>query len=206
MIRPPRLRGAAFSSISEGDLRSYLGNRALFSEGLGISSRWATLHQVHGTRVVEATQPGEQGDADAMYTVMARLPLAVFVADCVPVVIEGEGIVGVAHAGWRGLAAGVVALLRESMEASGRGLLRGAIGPSIGACCYQVGEEVLERFPGFEAATTGGAPSIDLRAAAVAQLDGMEIEIIDLCTYHQGQFSHRRDGTSDRLAAVAWVP
>ena len=204
MIRPPGMRGTAFSSPNDGDMRAATANRTRFSRGLGISDRWATARQVHGSEVLEAEAAGSLGDGDGLFTSTVGLPLAVFVADCVPVVLEADGAVGVAHAGWRGLAAGVVTATRERMIGRGFVPLRAAIGPSIGPCCYEVGHDVSQRLAGFRAETTWGTSSVDLWSAAEAQLEGMEVIRTDLCTMHTGSFSHRRSATSDRLAAVAW--
>ena len=84
---------------------------------------------------------------------------------------------------------------------------RAAIGPSIGPCCYEVGEEVRAAIGEFSATTTLGAPSVDLWAASEAQLAGLAIWRADRCTFTDGGFwSYRRDGTPNRQIAVAWVP
>ena len=136
---------------------------------------------------------------------MAGLPLAVFTADCLAVVLEGEGIVGIAHAGWRGLAAGVIT--GRALEDAGSPAKAAAIGPAIGSCCFEVGEDVAGRFPEEAATTTWGSPSVDLLAAARAQLAGLELWDAGRCTGHDpGLFSHRRQHQSPdgryRLAGV----
>jgi len=121
--------------------------------------------------------------------------------------IEGDRGTAVAHAGWRGLQRGVVAAVIGEMVESGMHPLRAAIGPSIGPCCFEVGAEVLGEFPAeFHRETTWQTPSLDLRAVAAGQLGGLDVWNADVCTRCGSDFfSHRRDGTSHRMAAVAWT-
>ncbi len=197
--------GVAFTSASDGDARGNNAARIAVSTKLGIASEWGVVHQVHGSSVVEAAGPGLHGDADALFTAVPGLPLAVFTADCAGVVVQADGGVGVAHSGWRGAASGVVANLLRAMLARGLQPVRAFLGPSIGPCCFEVGPEVAARFPGFVAVTEWGTTSVDLWAAISAQLDGLEVEDLRHCTRHEGDtFSHRRDGTDDRMAAIGW--
>jgi polyphenol oxidase len=122
----------------------------------------------------------------------------VLVADCLPVALAGADRVGVVHAGWRGLAAGV---LEAGVEATGA--VAAAIGPGIGPCCYEVGDEVRAVFD-----TQG--PTLDLKAVARARLEAagvQEIHDCGLCTACDPErfFSHRRDrGVTGRQAGLAW--
>jgi copper oxidase (laccase) domain-containing protein len=76
----------------------------------------------------------------------------------------------------------------------------------IGPCCFEVGTEVAERFPAQQATTTWGTGSVDLRAAAAEQLDGIALLASPACTRHDaGYHSHRRDATTERMAAIAWL-
>ena len=207
MIQPPGFRGAAFKRSHQGDLRSSEAARRTVSSHLAISNTWATVHQVHGGAVVEANRPGSLGDADALCTGTAGLPLAVFTADCLAVVLEADRGAGIAHAGWRGVVAGVVENLKASMEAAGWNLLRAAIGPGIGPCCFEVGPEVAARFPADASTTTWGTASVDLPAAVASRLDGLEIWSAGVCTRcSDGFFSHRRDETPARMAGIVWMP
>ena len=205
MIRPPGLGGAAFSTAADGDLRGDLQQRRRFANSLGISENWATVSQVHGADVVEAERDGDLGPADGIFTTQPGVPIAVFAADCVPVVLESEVAVGVAHAGWRGLAGGVVEAVRLAMAEAGVPAVRAAIGPSIGPCCYEVGPEVLKKLSAFQDTTTWGSPSVDLRAAAASQLGGVTTDDVSVCTHHGDGFSYRRDQTTARHATVAWL-
>ncbi|MBU1227581.1 MAG: polyphenol oxidase family protein [Actinobacteria bacterium] len=206
MIRPPGFRGAAFGSADDGNGRDDPKARAAISRRLDIPAGWAWLRQVHGDVVIRAEVPGSLGEGDAAFSTVASLPMTVATADCYPIVLEGDGVAGIAHAGWRGTAVGVVTALANAMAAAGSPAVRAAIGPGIGACCYEVGPEVAERFPGFGAVTTRGTGSIDLPGAIAAQLDGLEVWRSGICTHCGDGFrSYRRDGTALRQVAVAWV-
>lgn len=204
MITPAA--GVAFTSAVDGDLRSDEVARRHVSVLLGISPRWATVRQVHDIGVVEATDPGDLGEADALFTSRPGIPLAVFTADCLGVVVRGDGGVGVAHAGWRGMAAGVVGALVNAMMSAGLRPAQAFLGPAIGPCCFEVGEEVSHRFPEEVARTSWGTTSVDLVAAARRQLAGLEVWASGRCTMHQPDlFSYRVDATPARMAAIAWV-
>jgi hypothetical protein len=199
--------GAAFSHASDGDLRNDSVARARFSLAHGVSGHWATPHQVHGADVLRVERPGEYGDADALWTTVGRLPVAVFTADCFGVVIHAEGAVGVAHSGWRGAKAGVVSSLIAEMRSGGFEPASAEIGPGIASCCFEVGPEVSALFPEDRGTTTWGTESVDLPGAITSQLEGLEVWRHGSCTFHDvGWFSHRRDRTHRRLAAVGWLP
>jgi len=207
MIRPPGFRGAAFGAAVDGDGRSDPAARLHVSQALGLPGDWAYLHQVHGRRVWRVSRAGLQGDGDALFTTAPGLPLAVGTADCLPVVVEAAGGVGLAHAGWRGAAAGVVVALRQAMEAEGLGPLRAAVGPGIGPCCFTVGPEVAAALPGFAAVARTATVSIDLPAAVAAALEGLEVWRSPDCTCcGHGYHSYRRDATRRRQVTVAWLP
>ncbi len=150
---------------------------------------------------------GRAGEGDALFTTTPQLPLAVFTADCLPIVLEADGGAGIAHAGWRGVEARVISRLREAMEAAGLRVVRAALGPGIGPCCFEVGPEVAARFGRWESATDWGTPSVDLWSAAADQLDGLDIWAAGTCTHCNSSFlSHRRDRTTRRMAGLAWMP
>jgi hypothetical protein len=158
------------------------------------------VRQVHGGIVLQASEPGELDDADGIYTARPGLPAAVFTADCLSVAIEADRAVGIVHAGWRGVVAGVVDNLRTAMNAAGWEPLRAAIGPGIGPCCFEVGAEVAEQFPAHLATTSWGTVSVDLPAAVANQLDGLDTWQAKSCTRcSDGLFSFRRDQTAGRL-------
>lgn len=165
------------------------------------------VDQVHGSAVAVATGPGHLGEADAVFTTSADLPIAVFTADCVAVVMESETAVGVAHAGWRGAAAGVVRALRDEFELGGHSIDRVLIGPHIRSCCFEVGDEVSERFPGHQSTTSWGTTSVDLSSHIRSELEGLDTVDFGACTFHEPSwFSHRRNEDRKRLAAVVMRP
>jgi len=207
MIRPPGADGVAFTDGEDGDQRNDLTARSAVSSWLGISRQWATARQVHGVRVFRAGEPGELGEADALWTDRQGLPLAVFTADCFGVALVAERAVGVAHAGWRGAAEGVVTALRREMVEQGYEPTFAAIGPGIGPCCFEVGSEVSGRFPFDIRETTWGSSSVDLASALRSELDGLEVWLNGACTMHQpGLYSHRQNRTLLRHATITWVP
>ncbi len=207
MIRPPGFAGAAFGTAAAGDLRRDHAARARVSADLGIPQDWAYLNQVHGAVVVSADRSGNLGDGDAIVTQSADIPVMVATADCVPIVLEAAGAAAVVHAGWRGAAAGVLEAALEVLDAMGRHPQRAAIGPAIGPCCYEVGPEVAELFPGFVSQTTWGSTSVDIPAYLESKLGGIEVWNSNECTFTSDRMnSWRRDHTKERQVAVAWLP
>jgi copper oxidase (laccase) domain-containing protein len=137
--------------------------------------------------------------------------VAVHVADCLPVAVAGPDGVAMLHAGWRGLAGGVIAEgVAVVRHLSGPGRVEAAIGPGAGGCCYEVGEEVHAALAAYPRARRGRR--LDLKAIARAQLEGAgvgRVEDVGVCTLcaPAGQlFSHRRDGPqTGRQAGIAWL-
>lgn len=206
MIRSEVLLGVAFGTAAEGDGRSSIEARRAISAELGIDEAWATVTQVHGSRVVVAEAPGLVGEADGVIAVASGPPVTIATADCVPVALAGQATIALVHAGWRGVAARAVPVAVEAMAALGDPPDRGVIGPHIGPCCYEVGPEVIEAVGGHAATTTWRTTSVDLAAAITDQLAGMDIEHVSACTMHDDRFaSFRRNGTKQRQVTVAWV-
>lgn len=198
--------GFGFSQAADGDLREDLHARSEWATSIGAPREWATVRQLHGAAVVRVSNPGEAGEADALYTTVARLGLAVFTADCAGLVLGSEKGVGVAHAGWRGARSGVVGKLVEAMHHAGIEITEAIIGPAIGPCCFEVGPEVAAEFPGFVTTTTWGTTSADLTGSLRSQLAPLPVLSAGGCTFHQSQYwSHRRDGAHERMAALAWL-
>jgi YfiH family protein len=179
-------------------------NRALLAERVGVPwERFARARQVHGTRVVRDVEiDGDWPEADAHVVTEPGRPALVFVADCLPIALVGDGGVAMVHGGWRGLAEGIVA---EAVRELG-GARSAVIGPGIGACCYEVGDEVREAFP----AETHAGRHLDLKRAAARSLRRAgvaDVQDVGLCTSCRGDlfFSHRRDqGVTGRQAGVTW--
>ena len=206
MIRPHGISGVAFGTRADGDPRRDHGVQVDLSKSLNIPPNWAWVHQVHGASVVEPGGPGIAGDADALITSDPTLPIAVSVADCLPVALIAEGAIGLAHAGWRGASAGVASATAAALTERGHPPHTAVIGPGIGPCCFEVGEEVAARFQADRAHTSWGTPSIDLPRAVASSLDGLEVHVVPGCTHHEDRFhSYRADGTSRRQFGVAWV-
>ncbi len=207
MIRPAGFRGAFFGDAADGNGRDDPDRRDGISSALDLSNAWASLHQVHGAVALTVDEPGAAGDADGLITMTRGLPLVVATADCVPVIVEGDRSVAVLHAGWRGVAAGVIASGVEAMAALGDPPRRAAIGPSIGPCCFEVGDEVIAQIGGYASKTVWGTLSVDLWSAAEAQLAGLDVWSSNICTFTDPAYhSFRDDGTTERQVAVAWLP
>ncbi|HEX7298076.1 MAG TPA: polyphenol oxidase family protein [Solirubrobacteraceae bacterium] len=162
------------------------------------ADRLAQGRQVHGTKVAVDVDAVEE--ADGQVTTRRGVAAIVLVADCLPVALAGPDAAGMVHAGWRGLAAGV---LEAGVAALSGGPVAAAIGPGIGPCCYEVGDDVRAVF-GVEGRT------LDLKAIARRRLEDAgvrEIHDCGLCTACDPQrfFSHRRDrGVTGRQAGLAW--
>jgi YfiH family protein len=206
MILARGFPGIAFTEVSDGDLRHDMVARRTVSDILEIPHGWAVANQVHGSHIAVAHSAGNLGEADGIVTSVAMLPIAVSIADCVPVAIVGTGSVAVVHAGWRGVASGVVGSALHAMDASGGRVLGAVIGPHIGPCCFEVGPEVVDAVGGHATTTSEGSLSVDLASAIRDQLGGIEIESGPGCTMHDDRFySHRRNATRKRQMAVAWI-
>jgi YfiH family protein len=207
MIRPQGFPGIAFGEAVDGDPRDDLAARSAVSDELGISAEWVLVDQVHGSRVVVATGPGHLGPADGIITRVPWLPIVVATADCVPVVIIGRDSVGIIHAGWRGVAAGIVQGASRTIHHAGDEVLEAVIGPHIGPCCYEVGDEVVASIGGYAETTSAGSRSVDLAAAIRDQLSGVDVHDSSPCTMHDSRFnSFRENATPLRQVTVAWIP
>jgi len=175
------------------------------------------LEQVHGTRIVDLDR-GWSGPADGAVTGRAGVVCAVMTADCLPVLLAARSTrrIGVAHAGWRGLAAGILPAAIAALAVDPADIVAW-LGPAIGAAVYEVGDEVRAEFTSADpAAAAGFAPSPrgrwladlaglarrSLIAAGVAAVHGGE-----LCTYTEADrfFSHRRAAPCGRMATLIWM-
>ena len=207
MITPPGAAGrVVFTDAGDGDVRSDSGARRILSQRAGIASEWATVRQVHGADVIRVSMPGQAGEADGLWTTEPLLPLAIFTADCLAVALLAPGAAGIAHAGWRGAAADVVSGLRSAMAFGGHEPERAFIGPGIGPCCFEVGPEVVERFPRTLSRTSWDTASVDLFGSVRNSLDDLDVWSADVCTQHEpGWFSHRSNATPSRQAGITWL-
>jgi len=192
-----------FSTRSAGSLKDDPGPLA---DALDISpERIVNGHQVHGAELAfrdVATTDTPEADGQVM-RVAGPIGL-VYTADCLPIAVAGPGGVAMLHCGWRGLAAGIVARGTESVSAT-----HAAIGPGIGACCYEVGDDVLDAFAGLGDGVATGR-MLDLSEVARRLLAQAGVENVDsagLCTHCEPDlfFSHRRDGGPGRQGGLAWI-
>ena len=186
------------------DPRSVERNRRLACESLGLGyGRLVFNRQTHSATVHRA-EPGRRGTAgDGLWTDEAGIPLLAMSADCLPIAVaatNGERRLAVLHAGWRGLAEGVVG---AAVAALGEGSKAAVIGPAIGPCCYEVGDEVASLFD----ADLTSRRRLDLWTAAERALRraGVErVDRVDVCTRDHPElyFSHRRDGIARGVQGV----
>ena len=235
---PPRVRGfttlrhglgvsqAPFDDFNLGlragdEADAVARNRVLLAEHAGLPSAPCWLRQVHGVGVRRFDAPAtDEPEADASVTSEPGTVLAILTADCMPVLFCADDgrEVGGAHAGWRGLAAGVLENTVAAMRSAPDRLLAW-LGPAAGPQQYEVGEEVFEAFVARDAdaaeafaATRPGHWRVDLYALARRRLhaagiaDG-RIHGGGLCTISEPErfFSHRRDQRTGRMASLVWI-
>lgn len=191
---------------------------ALLRRAGGPEVAWNWLRQVHGAEVAVATAAGEHRgtEADALVTSAPMVPLAVQTADCGAVVLtSAEGVVGVAHAGWRGLAAGVVPATIDAMVTLGAGAVTAHLGPMIHPECYEFGADDLAAVtetlgPDVAGRTNDGAPALDMPAAVEAAVLGAGATVASRsagCTACAADrwYSHRARREAGRMSAVVWA-
>jgi len=211
-----------FTGRADGDLSSPVSG----VERAGVERRrravaalpWTWLRQVHGAEVITVTRPGQGAgtEADAAVTAVPGAALAVLTADCAPVVLtSAEGVVGVAHAGWRGLLAGVLEATVAAMRELGAGPVVAHLGPCIHAGCYEFGIEDLAEVasrvgPAAVGTASSGRPALDLPAAVAADLSGAGVALereASRCTAcaPRRYFTWRGAGDRGRQAGVVWT-
>lgn len=207
------------------DVDVVAGNRQQLIEALALPATPRWLQQVHGVAVARFDAASTidtdiEPQADASVTDAAGEVLAILTADCLPVVFaaQGGGEVAAAHAGWRGLAAGVLENTVRTMRTAPRDLMVW-LGPAAGPEAYEIGAEVRDAFlahdPAAEVAFVATRPNhwkVDLYALARQRLAAVGIDPAnvyggDRCTISEADdfFSHRRDGRSGRIATLVWM-
>jgi polyphenol oxidase len=233
-VSDPPFNSLNLGSLTEDTPEAVEENRGRLVEALGFAGdQIAFARQVHGAELATAAgqrcafpvhstgkahrNPHDIRAADGQVVEEPGIAGLVFVADCLPVAVHGPGGVAMLHCGWRGLAGGIVAKGVEAVGATGA-----AIGPGIGPCCYEVGDDVLVAFtslgqgiastPSVESQGNGSPGShLDLPEVArrlLAEAGVMRVESAGLCTYCEADlfFSHRRDaGHTGRQAGLAWL-
>ncbi len=210
-----------YSSLNLGDHvaddpEHVLRNRQRLRDAAGLPAEPVWLKQVHGCDVVEAGQAG--CEADAVYTGRSGVVCAVLTADCLPLLLSdrsGQAVCAV-HAGWRGLAAGVIERALSRFQAPAESLLAW-LGPAIGPAAFEVGDEVRQAFldidQGDEVAFQPSNPGFwraDLYRLARLRLNRAGVGFIgggDYCTVTDRErfFSYRRDGVTGRMASLIWI-
>jgi YfiH family protein len=207
------LNVAALNGDRVEDVRE---NRHRVAAALGHSPEDVVIgRQVHGAEIAQHDRPQdpspfadpgpELAEADGQIARAPGIVPLVMVADCLPVALSGPGGVAMLHCGWRGLAAGIVERGAEAIEAEAA-----AVGPGIGQCCYEVGDEVLGAFADLGEGISDGR-MLDLTEVVRRLLDRAGVGSVDaseLCTRCEPElfFSHRRDGSrTGRQAGLAWL-
>jgi YfiH family protein len=195
-------------------------NRNLLQRQLSLPREPLWLEQVHGSEVVDADQLALSGfppRADGAVTRQCGVVLAALVADCLPVLLAARdgSAVAVAHAGWRGLAAGVLEAAVAAL--AGNAPLQAWLGPAIGPDHFEVGAEVRAAFLAHDptdaaafAPNARGRWQCNLQALARSRLKRLGVDSLHSdpgCSYGQPQrfYSYRRDGTTGRMAALIWL-
>lgn len=212
---------APFDSLNLGILTddtrgAVVENRRRLASALKIDGDQVEMvRQVHGATLhLREDDPAAQHfldpgdppkDGDGQLTRTAGRPLLALVADCLPVAMTGPEGLAMLHCGWRGLAAGIIGRAAPMIGATDA-----VIGPGIGPCCFEVGEEVFEEFsdlgPGLRYGRNLDLPEVARRLLAQAGVE--RIEASDSCTYcdQENFFSHRRDnGATGRQSGIAWL-
>ena len=191
------------------DVETVTANRRQLVRELKLRQEPIWLNQVHSNRVVT---PGET-EGDAAYTQDVGMVLAIQVADCLPILIcdrAGTEIAAI-HAGWRGLATGVIAQTIDRFTGSE---LKAWVGPGILGCHYEVDYKLIEAFSDYPEAISSGRDDehwfLDLSMIASIQLGKLQVTEVSLsgdCTYclPERYFSYRRDGECGRMAAIIWL-
>ena len=230
---PARVRALVTTregGVSEGDyasfnLATHVGdeptavtrNRQLLAAACGLPTTPRWLNQVHGTVVVDAAaHPAAAPDADAAFTREPGVICAILTADCLPILLcdRAGTTVAAIHAGWRGLASGVIAATLQHLPAASD--LLAWVGPGIGPLHYEVGPELRQRFLALDPAhacafaARDGAWYADLAQLAVQQLQRAGVGSITasgLCTYADPArfYSFRRNPVCGRIASLIWI-
>ena len=196
---------------------SVANNRLLVNQMLGLPAEPVWLNQVHGGQVIDAAVPASTRSADASFSHRAAIVCAVLTADCLPVLIcnrQGDRVAA-AHAGWRGLAAGVLEATVEAMDFDPQQLLAW-FGPAIGPGAFEVGGEVRETFVDQHARAAeaftrqdSGRWLADIYQLARIRLASAGVTGVyggGFCTVTQSRlfYSYRRESTTGRMASLIW--
>ena len=199
------------------DLNTVMQNRALLQAGLPGAPAW--LNQVHGAHVVDTAAVRDMPDADASIATRPGVVCAIMTADCLPVLFADRAgtVVGAAHAGWRGLAQGVLQNTVARMREAGAGEITAWLGPAIGPQAVEVGAEVRAAFAEADPAATAaftaqgdGKYLADIYLLARLALSGCGVRQVSgggLCTVSDAArfYAYRRDRVTGRMASLIWI-
>ena len=188
-------------------------NRRIACSEIGADAELLALNYQHHSADVHRALPGSRGDrqGDGLWTDEPGVPIGALAADCLPIALARSNgaapALAVLHAGWRGLLGGIVA---SGVEALREGQLAAIVGPAIGPCCYEVGDEVAEPFRARFGADVVDGRRLDLWASAERALHEAgvaDVERVDVCTACNPElfFSHRRDGKPRGVQGVVAV-
>lgn len=220
-----------FTNTAAGNLALHVGDdpaqvlrrRAALEQRMNVSAgSLRFMNQIHSADVALVRSGADAGapagpTADALVSPDGSAPLAVMVADCVPVVLVGRkpggGVVtAAAHAGRKGLLDGVLPNTVQAMRAAGADGIRAWIGPCVCGDCYEVPEAMLReaagQLPVLRSRTRRGTPALDLPAGAEAQLAALDVDVVRVpgCTLESDDlYSHRRTSSAGRFAGVVWL-
>ena len=195
-----------------------IANRKILKDRFNLPIEPVRINQTHSSICIDAALTNKVIEADASYSSKAGIVCGIMTADCLPVFVSKKNgsMVGIAHAGWRGLISGVIENLIRSFNTNGDNLLV-HLGPAISKKCFEVGEEVkslyLSKNINFERsfAIKDNKNYLDLYDAARVILESFQINSIsggDRCTFNESSdfFSYRRDGiNSGRMAHLIWM-
>lgn len=220
-----RLGGQSSAPYSGLNLGEHVGddwilvekNRQRLAAYAKMPSAPVWLNQTHSTQVIELSAPSmKTQDADGAWTRQPNVVCSAMTADCLPVLLtdtEGTQVAAV-HAGWRGLAGGII----ENALAQFDGEVMAWLGPAIGATAFEVGQDVLDAFVAFDRAAKqafipreqAGKWLADMAMLATQRLNRAGVEQVyysDLCTFNDPQrfYSYRRDGVTGRQASFIWI-
>jgi YfiH family protein len=194
---------AVFSTRSAGSVKE---DPVPLAIALGVSpDRIVSGRQVHGAELAFHDGSRAAGLEVDGHVIVEPGPIGlVFAADCLPVALAGPGGVAMLHCGWRGLAAGIVARGALAVDAT-----HAAIGPGIGPCCYEVGDDLHGAFSRFGLGISSGRmldlPEVARRLLREAGVEATESADLCTCCEEELFFSHRRDGGPGRQAGLAWL-
>ena len=200
------------------NIENVIANRKILKDRFNLPFEPVWIKQTHSSICIDAALTNTAIEADASYSSKSGIVCGIMTADCLPVFVSKKNgsMVGIAHAGWRGLISGIIENLIKSFNSDGDNLVV-HLGPAISKKCFEVGEEVkslyLSKNIKFERSFTikNNKNYLDLYDAARVILEGFQINSIsggNRCTFKESNdfFSYRRDGiNSGRMAHLIWM-